>query len=464
MNMRPSARVLALVALLATSLALFTLSTSAKNKVPNPLITQDPTGTLGTFTTTGSIDISNPFFQDLGTNGRTCNSCHVSSEAWTITPAGVRARFNATGGTDPIFRTNDGSNCPSADVSTVAARESAYSMLLDRGLIRVSVHTPESAEFTIVNIDDPHSCAETTITDPSLYRRPLPSTSVAFLSTVMWDGRENAPGKSIAQDLEQQAVDATMGHAQAATPPTPQQAKAIADFQLAMYTAQESDNVAGDLIQRRATGGASNLSQQEFFIGINDPLGGNPSGKDFDPVVFTDYSAWTDLAGSDPITRARRSIARGQALFNTLPIPITGVGGLNDALGAPVINGTCTTCHDSPNVGNHSVAAPLNIGVANAGPLPSLNNTGLPVYTVRCNATGVEVRVTDLGRALVSGRCADIGKFKGPILRGLAARAPYFHNGSAATLGDAVEFYNQRFNLSLTTQQKADLVAFLQTL
>ena len=62
------------------------------------------------------------------------------------------------------------------------------------------------------------------------------------------------------------------------------------------------------------------------------------------------------------------------------------------------------------------------------------------------------------------GNCADIGKFKGPILRGLAARAPYFHNGSAATLDDAVEFYNQRFDIGLTDQQKSDLVAFLNAL
>lgn len=71
--------------------------------------------------------------------------------------------------------------------------------------------------------------------------------------------------------------------------------------------------------------------------------------------------------------------------------------------------------------------------------------------------------MTDLGRALFTGECADIGKLKGPVLRGLAARAPYFHNGSA-TLNDAVEFYDQRFTLSLTSKQKADLVAFLQSL
>jgi hypothetical protein len=55
---------------------------------------------------------------------------------------------------------------------------------------------------------------------------------------------------------------------------------------------------------------------------------------------------------------------RGQALFNSKPISITRVAGLNDATGLPVIAGTCGTCHDSFNAGNHSVSAPLNIGVA----------------------------------------------------------------------------------------------------
>ena len=65
---------------------------------------------------------------------------------------------------------------------------------------------------------------------------------------------------------------------------------------------------------------------------------------------------------------------------------------------------------------------------------------------------------------MITGKCADVGKVKGPTLRGLAAHAPYFHNGAAARLDDVVEFYNQRFNLNLTAQQKSDLVAFLQTL
>jgi cytochrome c peroxidase len=65
---------------------------------------------------------------------------------------------------------------------------------------------------------------------------------------------------------------------------------------------------------------------------------------------------------------------------------------------------------------------------------------------------------------MISGKWKDVGKFKGPILRGLAARAPYFHNGSAATIADAVEFYNTRFQLNLRTREKADLIAFLLAL
>jgi cytochrome c peroxidase len=53
---------------------------------------------------------------------------------------------------------------------------------------------------------------------------------------------------------------------------------------------------------------------------------------------------------------------------------------------------------------------------------------------------------------------------KGPILRGLAARAPYFHNGAAATLRDVVEFYNERFDMGLSDEQTQQLEAFLRSL
>src|SRR5215831_4597197 len=61
----------------------------------------------------------NPFFQALGTNGRRCVTCHQPAQAWSVTPAELRDRFERTDGLDPIFHTNDGSNCEGADVSTI---------------------------------------------------------------------------------------------------------------------------------------------------------------------------------------------------------------------------------------------------------------------------------------------------------------------------------------------------------
>ena len=97
-------------------------------------------------------------------------------------------------------------------------------MLLTRGLIRVGIGIPENAEFELVAADDPYGFA--TASQLSLFRRPLPSTNLGFLNTIMWDGRETLqkllPTNSAAQnlaalrfDLSDQANAATRGHAQA---------------------------------------------------------------------------------------------------------------------------------------------------------------------------------------------------------------------------------------------------------
>jgi cytochrome c peroxidase len=57
-----------------------------------------------------------------------------------------------------------------------------------------------------------------------------------------------------------------------------------------------------------------------------------------------------------------------------------------------------------------------------------------------------------------------VSAHEGPILRNLAARAPYFHNGSAADLDTAVAFYDERFHIGFTAAEKSDLVAFLRSL
>jgi hypothetical protein len=424
----------------------------------------NPSGVHRTVSTR-AIDLDNAFFQDLGTNGRTCFTCHRPAEGWTITPAEIRERFERTRGLDPIFRNNDGSNCEGADVSTLRKRRGAFSLLLEKGLIRVGLEVPAAAEFEIVDVDDPYRCGAP-FTGASMYRRPLPSTNLTFLATVMWDGRETVAGQAIDLDLMAQARDATTGHAQGA-PPSDALLREIVDFELGLFTTQTYADDAGWLDRRGGHGGPRALSGESFCIGINDPLNmlpsmpgacASPSGG-LDPNVFTLFGAWKDSWSSD-----RRAIARGEAIFNTRQFVIDNVpglnGGPNDPVSGPIQTGTCTVCHDTPNAGNHSVSLALDLGITDA----ARRTPDLPLYTLQNRTTGATVQTTDPGRAMVTGKWNDIGKFKGPILRALAARAPYFHNGSAATLADAVEFYDTRFRIGLTRREKADLLAFLKAL
>ena len=434
----------------------------------------DLSGAVGTVQSNGAtITSNNAFFQNLGTNDRTCFTCHQPATGWSVSAASVQARFALSGGSDPIFRLVDGATCPTDNVSTPAAKLLSYNLLLQKGLIRIglALPAPPALQFKVTNVVDPYNCSTnpaTGLTSPttgilSMYRRPLPSTNLGFLSTIMWDGREPS--------LTSQATDATLIHAQASAPPTAAQLAETVAFETGLFAAQEFDSRAQVLHAAGATGGPVALSLQlsSFFIGVNDPLGNNPQGTPFNPAIFDLYRPWLGLSGGGPVTLDRESIARGEEVFNNTPINITGVGGLNDVLNQPSISGFCGTCHDTPNVGNHSVKAPLNIGVTDAGANapPALDISGLPVFTLLCTQgplAGQTFVVTDPGRAMISGNCADIGKTKGPILRGLAARAPYFHNGSAKTLTDVVNFYDQRFNIGFTDQQKQDLVNFLNTL
>jgi hypothetical protein len=462
----------------------------------------NPTGYAATFSLNGSVDLTDDFFQSFGTNGRTCGSCHVPADGWTIIPSELQQRFEATAGLDPVFRTNDGSTSPDDDVSTKAKRRIAYSMLLTKGLIRVGIGIPMNAEFSLQAVDDPYHHANAS--DLSLFRRPLPSANLFFLSTVMWDGRETLtdavakPGDNcisapfapkcfqpIDNDLGDQAIGATLGHAQAMVPGlTPEQDRAIVDFEESLMFAQIRDNHAGKLDRRGANGGPDEIASTPGYFGENDNFGDFRTHQPFTPEIFDLYTAWTDLRGGDydddddrdycdhhgGINAAREQVARGEAIFNNKAITISGVGGLNNSLGLPAsFSGTCGTCHDLPNAGNHSVPVPLDIGLVGT----DRRTADMPLYTLACNATGVAaghctagqtVQVTDPGRALITGNFADIGRFKGPTLRGLSSRAPYFHNGSAADLGAVVDFYDTRFGIGFTHQERADLIAFLQTL
>jgi len=452
--------------------------TDAEDQQHGPFLTfENPSGIAATYNAAGRIDRDNPFFQKLGTNGRSCDTCHQASDGWTVIPPHIRDRFDATDGTDPIFRLVDGANSPNADVSTVAARKTAYSMLLTKGLIRIGIGIPDNAEFELTGVDDPYGYASAR--ELSLFRRPLPTTNLKFLSTVMFDGRETLKDPastdcifgtrscfaSIPVDLADQSNAATVGHAQAAQALLQAQREAIVQFEMGLFTAQVFDSKAKYLGAQGAQGGPLEVYNRPSYFGINDVVAGDyRTGAPFNKVVFTMYDAWAGLpaehGGERRVVEARQAVARGQLLFNTKPIQIKNVKGLNDDLNVVVLPGTCTTCHDTPNAGNHSIPAPLDIGLTDA----SRRTPDMPLYQLRNKTTGDVVETTDPGRALITGKWKDIGRFKGPILRALATRAPYFHNGFAADLDAAVDFYNQRFDIGLTPQEHDDLVAFLRTL
>jgi cytochrome c peroxidase len=459
-------------------------------------IARDRSGSIGTYSING-FDPASAFFQSLGTNGRSCSTCHVATEAMSFTPMHAQRLFESTHGTDPLFSSVDGANC-----STVVAQDRAgHSLLLKSGLIRIPTPVPPNAEFSISVVHDPYGCAlqidpKTQLLTASVYRRPLPTASLSFLSAVMFDGREtllpltNAASQSVnlRADLIHQAIDATVNHAQAAQPPTDAQLEAIVDFELGTYSGQYSDDEAGLLSDHGAQGGPVQLANQLYHPGINDTLGADPSGVPFTPGSMTLFSAWEPSHAhhaEGERAEARARIEAGEKLFNSAPMTIANVRGLNDnaALGKPAaFSGTCATCHDTPNIGHHSLPLPLDIGTGHssnpsfesdpviAGAVIQLSMPDLPVFLISgCTnpfnaGQDVSFYTTDPGRALITGHCADFNRVKGPILRGLAARAPYFHNGSAADLHELVNFYNQRFAMALSDRQRKDLVAFLNSL
>lgn len=378
------------------------------------------------------------------------------------------------------------------------------------GFFKPSVSPPE---WVLTVINDPTGCEN----DPtyglkanmvSVYRRTMPSSNVLFLnpggrgpttSNIMWDAREPS--------LESQFLDATEFHGQTTVPPSPAQQTEGADFQASVFGGQVADFVAGDLTGSDgsgALGGPQNLFESRLNVTFAPFAGGcldflaNPA-LDPCPGIFLAgpvfgsgtgfdlYAAFADATGKPAALVAKRqSIARGEAIFNTRTFVLNDVAGLNDVLGSNPITSTCATCHNNENVANDNFLDPKREGI-----MDNSNNThnalppsaDFPLFGFYCptgtipffsnqvtspNCPGGspcdEFETTDPGLGLADGECADLGKMKVPVLHNLAARAPYFHGGNVADLPTLVNFYNTRFQIGLSAQDKTDLVNFLNTL
>lgn len=446
-------------------------------------------GTLGVLNASGELNTDqHPFFTSLGTNGRACVNCNQPTYGMSVSAASMLNRWQMTDGKDPVFAAFDGSNCP----SLAQAQQSSHSLLIQRGLFRIPLNWPpknpdgsaKPVEFTIEVVRDPTGCNNSSVyglksaQTISVYRRPRmaanlkyvvsgaqpvlsksgvlaeldPQTGKPSSMNLMTDGREVS--------LASQAMSAIMGHEQARQAPSRQAVDKIVAFESQVYVSQMAHIFGGPLVDPKGP--------PELGVAA---LRDHPAGAASNPLepVFGVFTPWKN---GDYI---HQSIARGAEIFMYRQFWVRDAAHFNTTGVGNPMKGTCVSCHNAPMTGQALAAGWVDAGTTNFPTWtesPSwAESSELPVFKITCSPKadphpylGRVIYTTDPGRALITGRCADVGAIVMQQLRGLAARAPYFANGSAKNLREVVDFYDRRFDMKLTDQEKEDLTSFLGVL
>ncbi len=444
-------------------------------------------GSVGVFNAGGAVvTAGHPFFEPIGSNGRACVTCHQPANAMGLSVDMIRRRWEDTQGKDPLFAPVDGMNCPNLPPEDPRS----HSLLLERGLFRIFLPWPPKRadgsriepEFTLEVVRDPTGCN----THPqyglgapepmvSVYRRPRPVANLRYVThqgfgVFAFIGKNGLPatrdpdtglpsGMNLLADARQptlktQAIEAAATHLQFEGRLDEARLNRIVDFEKQVYAAQEP-------------GGAPGLGVQNVAAGREGLLGNN----------ITNFVVPLGEAGKAREGRMG-AIARGHDVFMFRTFWIRDAMHLNTVgLGNPTKR-TCATCHGMHMMGMDIANGWMDIGTTNLPwareePLNPWNERkpALPLFKITCKPgvaphpfLGRVFYTQDPGRALISGKCNDVGTIVMQQLRGLAARAPYFSNGSSATLEEMVDFYDRRFNIGFTDQEREDLVAFLSAL
>jgi len=459
--------------------------------LPAELQLADDRGRLGIVNASGPVNTQgHPFFEPLGANGRACVTCHQPSYAMTISVAAIRERWKASRGRDPLFAAVDGSNCPDLPQE----QESSHSLLLDRGLIRLAIPWPPvraKPEFSIEVVSDPTGCNTSPnfgLHSPhpavSIFRRPRMAANLKYVTNptpqfaLKLGGLADVDpesGHSVSMNfmadarepsLHSQARTAAHEHEERAEPLTDAALDRIVDFESQIYVAQIFDAKAGNLAEPAGPQALGPWAMANHRTGV---LGDN----DYDPV-FQLFDAWKQ-PGQSAQAEFRASVARGNDVFMFRQFWLRDATHINSiGLGNP-LKRTCATCHNAQMTGQDLSAGWVDVGTTNyptwtEPPLYS-ESRELPVFKITCDKDasphpylGRVIYTSDPGRALISGRCVDVGSIVMQQFRGLAARAPYFSNGSAKSLRELVDFYDRRFDMKLSEREKQDLINFLGVL
>jgi len=460
---------------------------------------ENSTGAVGVYLPNGPVSTKDhPFFRPLGKTGRSCATCHEPADAMGLSTETAQKLWQSSSGKDPLFAMVDGANCPDLP----ANERASHSLLLDRGLIRVALPWPPriktgkpiEPEFSIEVMRDPTGCNSSSLyglaskaPKVSVFRKPritanlryvvnlpndrryLINVKTGYALPLDPDSRSGSLSMNIMSDarlpvLKDQFADAVETHLPGAKKLSSEEMDQLQEFVLNSYAAQVRDSAAGDLIEK---GGPSGLGPFNLAIGESG-LG----GEHLDTPVFQKFDQWKATGdNADPSSEAafRASVARGADLFVGRTFFVRDVNHINSiGLGNP-IKRSCALCHNAQMTGHDGAPGWMDIGIAT---WPWANNEkDLPLFRLTCRKDvpphpylGRTIYTTDPGRALITGRCSDIGSLTMQQLRGLAARAPYFNNGSARTLREVIDFYDRRFNIGYTEQEKQDLVNFLRVL
>jgi len=447
-------------------------------------------GTLRTLLVGGPLETDgHPFFEPIGPNGRACVTCHQPADGMSLSTASVRAQWDATGGADPLFAAYDGSNCPTLP----QGERASHSLLLDRGLIRIERPWPPAQwngagvepDFAIEVVRDPNGCNSGAEYGPeagviSVYRRPRPIGNMKYLLAVGFD-LDPKQGVALPRDpetgvylsgnlmadnrvstLRDQMFDAGSTHLGMLDRMSDEDRHRIEAFELSIFVAQQRGG-GGEVDDGGATGGPATLRDSEP---------GELGALGF--PVWGEFAAWEEIDEEDRARLTpeevafRESVARGARIFRERTFLVSDAAGLTTQMGfGNPFRVACKMCHNMTRMGNDVAPGQVDLGTTT---LPFADHfDDLPLFRITCLNDphpyyGRQILTYDPGFALTTGRCADVGKITLQSMRGLAARAPYFSNGSAQDLHAVVDYYDRRYNIGYSEQEKQDLVNLMSVL
>ena len=429
------------------------------------------------------------FFEPIGSNGRACVTCHQPSNSMSLSAASIQRQWEQVGAKDPLFAAFDGANCPNLPQD----KRESHSLLIEKGLFRIERPwpvkqyngDPVTPDFKIEVMRDPTGCNSGQYGPAagriSVYRRPRPVANMKYLLATGFpfdpkqgyalpldpdDGKPqsgNLMSDNRAGNLRIQMEDAAAGHLQMMGKLTQAQIAQIRDFELRIYSAMQIDRNGKPVDELGAEGGPAKLRDSK--PGALGNLG---------YPVWNEFVAWEKITPQDAARLTpeqlefRKSVARGARVFREKMFLITDSAGINTQMGfGNPVRSSCVFCHNMSQMGNDVAPGQVDLGTTT---LPFADpRAELPLFRITCLKAphpyyGKVIYTYDPGFALTTGRCQDVGKITLQSLRGLSARAPYFSNGLAKDIREIVDYYERRYSIGYTEQEKQDLVNLMSVL